>query len=43
MDFGTVNLDQDPPANYQGRYDIVIATNVVHATKDPVASTSGMK
>lgn len=33
MDFGTVNLDQDPPAKYQGRYDIVIATNVVHATK----------
>lgn len=21
MDFGTVNLDQDPPAKYHGRYD----------------------
>lgn len=43
MDFGTVNLDQDPPPKYHGRYDIVIATNVVHATKDLVASTSRMK
>ncbi|KAL8729519.1 MAG: hypothetical protein Q9166_004691 [cf. Caloplaca sp. 2 TL-2023] len=34
MDFGTLNLDQDPPATYLGKYDIVIATNVVHATKD---------
>ncbi|KAL9635690.1 MAG: hypothetical protein Q9204_002529 [Flavoplaca sp. TL-2023a] len=43
MDFGTVNLDQDPPIKYHGRYDIVIATNVVHATKDLVASSSRMK
>ncbi|CAO1599078.1 hypothetical protein XANCAGTX0491_002824 [Xanthoria calcicola] len=43
MDFGTVNLDQDAPAKYHGRYDIVIAMNVVHATKDLVASTSAMK
>ncbi|KAL8898519.1 MAG: hypothetical protein Q9192_002045 [Flavoplaca navasiana] len=43
MDFGTVNLDQDPPTKYHGRYDIVIATNVVHATKDLVASTTRMK
>ncbi|KAL8751877.1 MAG: hypothetical protein Q9199_006133, partial [Rusavskia elegans] len=43
MDFRTMNLDQDPPAKYHGRYDIVVATNVVHATKDLVASTSRMK
>ncbi|KAI4234156.1 MAG: hypothetical protein LQ349_003972 [Xanthoria aureola] len=43
MDFGTVNLDQDAPAKYHGRYGIVIAMNVVHATKDLLASTSAMK
>lgn len=43
MDFRTMNFDQDPPAKYHGRYDIVVATNVVHATKDLVASTSRMK
>ncbi|KAL8998311.1 MAG: hypothetical protein Q9169_002625 [Polycauliona sp. 2 TL-2023] len=43
MDFGTMNLDQDPPVKYRGRYDIVIATNVVHATKDLVASASRLK
>ena len=43
MEFGTVNLDQDPPAKYHGRYDVVIATNMVHAKKDLVASTSRMK
>lgn len=43
MDFRTLNLDQDPPTIMQGQYDIVIATNVVHATKDLVASTERMK
>ena len=43
MDFRTMNLEQDPPVTYHGRYDIVIGTNVVHATRDLVASTSRMK
>ncbi|KAL8770525.1 MAG: hypothetical protein Q9209_003781 [Squamulea sp. 1 TL-2023] len=43
MDFGTLNLDRDPPTKYYGRYDIVIATNVVHATKDLVASALRLK
>ncbi|KAL8777970.1 MAG: hypothetical protein Q9213_007622 [Squamulea squamosa] len=43
MDFGTLNLDRDPPSKYHGRYDIVIATNVVHATKDLVVSTLRLK
>ncbi|KAL8699113.1 MAG: hypothetical protein Q9224_001556 [Gallowayella concinna] len=43
MDFRTLNLDQDPPSGCLGQYDVVLATNVVHATKDLVASTTRMK
>ncbi|KAL8820375.1 MAG: hypothetical protein Q9223_001397 [Gallowayella weberi] len=43
MDFRTLNLDQDPPTACLGQYDVVLATNVVHATKDLVASTTRMK
>ncbi|KAL8803017.1 MAG: hypothetical protein Q9182_003443 [Xanthomendoza sp. 2 TL-2023] len=43
MDFRTLNLDLDPPTTCLGQYDVVLATNVVHATKDLVASTTRMR
>lgn len=36
MDFQTLNLENDPLPSLQGKYDIVIGTNVVHATSDVV-------
>ncbi|KAL8941134.1 MAG: hypothetical protein Q9216_002433 [Gyalolechia sp. 2 TL-2023] len=43
MGFETLDLEQDPPVEFQGAFDIVIATNVVHATSDLVASSRRMR
>ena len=43
MDFQVLNLERDPPASLQGTYDIVIGTNVVHATSNIVNSTKSMR
>lgn len=43
MDFQVLNLERDPPASLQGTYDIVIGTNVVHATSNIVNSTKRMR
>ena len=43
MDFQVLNLERDPPAALQGTYDIVIGTNVVHATSNIVSSTKRMR
>ncbi|KAL8754939.1 MAG: hypothetical protein Q9184_004954 [Pyrenodesmia sp. 2 TL-2023] len=43
MNFATLDLEQDPPAALRGKYDMVIATNVVHATSNLVASTRRIK
>lgn len=43
MDFQSLNLEKDIPASLQGKYDIVIGTNVVHATSNIVTSTKRMR
>lgn len=43
MDFQSLNLEKDPPTSLQGTYDIVIGTNVVHATSNIVNSTRRMR
>ena len=43
MDFQTLNLEKDAPKSLQGTYDIVIGTNVVHATSKIVESTKRMR
>ena len=43
MDFQSLNLEKDPPASLQRTYDIVIGTNVVHATSNIVNSTTRMR
>lgn len=43
MDFATLDLERDPPTALQGKYDMVIATNVVHATSNLVSSTRHLK
>ena len=40
MDFRTLDLEKEPPTALQGKYDIVLGTNVVHATSD-VAKSCG--
>ena len=43
MDFQTLNLEKDPAPALLGKYDFVIATNVVHATSSLVNSTRRIK
>ncbi|ETS86538.1 hypothetical protein PFICI_00366 [Pestalotiopsis fici W106-1] len=32
MKFGTIDIEKEPPAEYLGQFDIVLATNCIHAT-----------
>jgi acyl carrier protein/SAM-dependent methyltransferase len=34
MKYGTVDIEKDPPAQYLGQFDIVLATNCIHATRN---------
>ena len=43
MDFQVLDLEKDPPASLRGNFDIVIGTNVVHATSDVVLSCKRIK
>lgn len=43
MDFQPLNLERDPSSSLQGTYDIVLGTNVVHATSNIVNSTKRMR
>ena len=43
MDFQVFNVENDPPASLRGNFDIVIGTNVIHATSDIVLSCKQIK
>lgn len=43
MDFQTLDLEKGPAAALQGKYDIVLGTNVVHATSDITKSCKGIR
>ena len=43
MDFQVLNLEKDPPASLCAKFDIVIGTNVVHATSDVVLTCKRIK
>ncbi|KAI0530048.1 hypothetical protein GGR58DRAFT_494846 [Xylaria digitata] len=33
MKYATINIEKEPPAQYAGHFDIVLATNCIHATR----------
>jgi acyl transferase domain-containing protein/acyl carrier protein len=39
MEFQALDLEKEPPSKLQGRFDVVLGTNVVHATSDVVKSS----
>lgn len=43
MEFQVLNLENDPPASLCAKFDIVIGTNVVHATSDVVLTCKRIK
>lgn len=38
--YETLDVENDPPSNFHGQYDIVLSTNCVHATRSLVESCS---
>lgn len=43
MSFERLDLEQPAPSHLQGKFDIAIGTNCVHATKDKIATTSRIR
>ena len=43
MDFQTLDLEKEPPLALRAKYDMIIATNVVHATSNLVRSCTTMR
>ncbi|KAI0156338.1 hypothetical protein BJ166DRAFT_594225 [Pestalotiopsis sp. NC0098] len=42
MKYATLDIERPPPAEYLGQYDIVLATNCIHATSDLRGSMRGI-
>lgn len=40
--YAVIDIEQEPPTQYQGQYDIVISTNCIHATKDLAVSCTNI-
>lgn len=43
MEFTTLDLEKEPSASMRSRYDIIISTNCVHATRNLVRSCSNIR
>lgn len=43
MDYATLDIEQEPPSQHLGRYDIILSTNCIHATKNLTASTTNIR
>lgn len=40
--YAVIDIEQDPPTQYQNQFDIVISTNCIHATKDLTVSCTNI-
>ena len=43
MSFATLDVEQAPASQHLGRYDIIISTNCIHATKNLIESTTNIR
>ncbi|KAI1128807.1 hypothetical protein F5Y10DRAFT_291694 [Nemania abortiva] len=43
MRYAMLNIEQSPPAQFCGQYDIVLSTNCIHATKDLTRSCTNIR
>ncbi|KAL8934872.1 MAG: hypothetical protein Q9211_005001 [Gyalolechia sp. 1 TL-2023] len=43
MDYTTLDVEQEPSPQHLGRYDIILSTNCIHATKNLVTSTTNIR
>ncbi|KAI1499966.1 hypothetical protein F5X99DRAFT_430171 [Biscogniauxia marginata] len=42
MKYATINIEKEPPVQYQGQFDIVLSTNCIHATSNLPNSLSNI-
>jgi len=43
VDYALINIEKDPMTQYQGKYDVIISTNCIHATPSLVRSCTNIK
>lgn len=43
MEYAILDIEQEPPSRYLGRFDIILSTNCIHATKNLTESTSNAR
>lgn len=43
MEYKVVDIEKDTPPEFVGKYDIILSTNCIHATRDLVNSTSHIR
>ena len=43
MEYATLDIEQEPPKQHQERYDIILSTNCIHATKNLEVSTTNIR
>ncbi|KAL8662082.1 MAG: hypothetical protein Q9202_005056 [Teloschistes flavicans] len=43
MDYATLDIEQEPQSQQLGRYDVILSTNCIHATKNLTASTTNIR
>ncbi|KAL9012897.1 MAG: hypothetical protein Q9173_002362 [Seirophora scorigena] len=43
MEYATLDIEQEPPEQHRGRYDIILSTNCIHATKNLELSTTNIR
>ncbi|KAI8958242.1 hypothetical protein F5Y11DRAFT_362834 [Daldinia sp. FL1419] len=43
MEYAVIDIEKEPPTNLQGRFDLIISTNCIHATSNLVRSCTNIR
>ncbi|KAI0095974.1 hypothetical protein F4814DRAFT_453954 [Daldinia grandis] len=43
MEYAVIDIEKEPPMDLQGRFDLIISTNCIHATSDLVRSCTNIR
>ncbi|KAI1805059.1 hypothetical protein F4811DRAFT_570540 [Daldinia bambusicola] len=43
MDYTVIDVEKEPPAELQGKYDLILSTNCIHATSNLVRSCTNLR
>lgn len=43
MEYASLDIEQEPPTQHLGQYDIIVSTNCIHATKNLTVSITNIR